>query len=113
MNFTRGGSQFNSARSVNWLTVHRFVATVLDQVNGWPMAGTPAWCSLAHEDPAKWAALLDAAQHHALRVQMAQEVLAEASQEISGSADWRGIAQEVSQRASFRANHPWAKRVAS
>ena len=44
-------------QQVNWLTVHRFVAAVLNQVNDWPMLGTPAWCSLAHDDPRKWAAL--------------------------------------------------------
>lgn len=101
------------SRSVSWWSVHEFVTAVLDQVNGWPMAGTPAWCSLAHDDPAKWCALLDAAQHHALRVEMAQQALTEASQHISASADWRGIAQEVLQRESFRSKNPWAKRVAS
>ena len=43
------------SQQVNWLTVHRFVAAVLNQVNDWPMLGTPAWCSLAHDDPRKWA----------------------------------------------------------
>ena len=109
MNFT----PTTSAQSVSFWPVHKFVTEILKQVNGWPMAGTPAWCSLTHEDPAKWAALLDAAQHHALRVDMAQEALADASHEISVSADWRGIAGEVLARELFWANHPWVKRVAS
>ncbi len=103
----------NTAQSVNWLTVHRFVQTVLNQVNGWPMAGTPAWCSLAHDDPTKWCALLDAAQHHALRVEMAQEALAQASKDISVSEDWKAVAQELAQIQAFRAENPWAKREAS
>ena len=57
-----------SSQQVSWLTVHDFVSAVLDQANGWPMVGTPAWCSLAHDDPQKWAALLDAAQHWALTI---------------------------------------------
>ena len=103
----------NTAQSVNWWTVHRFVQTVLDQVDGWPMAGTPAWCSLTHDDPTKWAALLDSAQHWALRIEMNQEARAEASKDISAAADWKAIAQELSQLQAFRAANPWAKRDAS
>jgi len=43
------------SQQVSWWAVHEFVSAVLDQVNGWPMAGTPAWCSLAYDDPRKWA----------------------------------------------------------
>lgn len=101
------------ARSVNWWTVHRFVVVFLDQCNEWPMAGTPAWCALAPDDPRKWAALLDAAQHHALRLELAQEAVAEAAKDISAMADWRSVAQEMTQRRAFRESHPWTRRKAS
>ena len=77
------------------------------------MAGTPAWCLLAHDDPRKWVSLLDAAQHHALRVQLAQEALADASKGISQMVDWPAVAQEITQRRAFREAHPWARREAS
>ena len=103
----------NTARAVNWLTVHRFVQPVLDQVNGWPMAGTPAWCSQAHEDPRKWCSLLDGAQHHALRIELNQEALARASKDLAESEDWKAVAQELSQLQAFRAKNTWARREAS
>lgn len=85
------------SRQVDWWAVHVFVTAVLDQANGYPMAGTPAWCSLAHDDPRKWAALLDAAQHHVLRVETAQTALAEASRDISNGADWSAVSGSIAQ----------------
>ena len=84
-----------ASQAVSWWDVHEHVAPVLAQVRSWPMAGTPAWCQLAGDDPAKWAALLDAAQHHALRVETAQAARAEASRAVSGAANWAQIAREV------------------
>lgn len=83
------------SQQVSWWAVHEFVTAVLDQVNGWPMLGTPAWCSLAHDDPRKWAAILDGAQHWALRVDTCQEYRAEASRAVAGAADWPEIAREI------------------
>nr|WP_231382712.1 DUF2742 domain-containing protein [Mycobacterium simiae] len=73
---------------------------MLDQVNDWPMAGTPAWCSLAHDDPRKWAALLDAAQHFALRVETCQVAECLASRAVSAAASWADVAHEQHQRQS-------------
>ena len=87
-----------ASRSVSWWSVHEFISAVLDQVNGWPMLGTPAWCSLARDDPRKWAALLDGAQHHALRVETAQLARADASHDVSEAADWSSIATQMVQR---------------
>jgi hypothetical protein len=101
------------SQQVSWLSVHEFVGAGLNQVNDWPMLGTPAWCSLAHDDPRKWCSLLDAAQHHALRLELNQEARAEASKAVSGAADWPHIAREIQQINNFRTSKPWAKRVAS
>ena len=78
-----------------------------------PLLGTPAWCALEPDDPAKLAAVLDGGQHFALRLEIEQEARADASQTVSAAADWRGIAQELTQLQNFRAANPWAKRVAS
>jgi hypothetical protein len=101
------------SQQVNWWSVHEFVTAVLSQANGWPVAGTPAWCSLAHDDPAKWAALLDGAQHWALRVESAQQSRAEASRAVAAAADWPRIAREINQRKDFYAARPWLRRAAS
>lgn len=112
-------------QQVSWWSVHEFVDQVVKQVNGWPMLGTPAWCSLAHDDPRKWAALLDGAQHHALRIETAQQARADASRAVSTavywddsdtiatSVPWSEIARRHRSRAAFRATRPWAKRVPS
>ncbi|OBK12715.1 DUF2742 domain-containing protein [Mycobacterium asiaticum] len=98
---------------MNWLTVHEFIRPVLNQVSDWPTLGTPAWCSLAHEDPRKWCALLDGSQHHALRLELNQQARAEASKGVSGAADWSKLSREMQQLRDFRDARPWAKRVVS
>src|SRR6478736_3987189 len=50
---------------------------------GWPTVGTPQWCALDDDDPAKLAALFDAAQHWGLRIEACQQAYSDASSEIS------------------------------
>lgn len=85
-------------RQVDWYSVHQFVAPYLDTAGRFPMAGTLAWQLLSDTDPAKWAALLDAAQHHVLRVETGQQALAEAQMDVSEAADWAAIANSIRQR---------------
>lgn len=82
-------------RAVDWFPVHRLVAGFLDTVESWPVAGTLPWQELSDTDPAKWAAVLDAAQHHALHLQLRQEALGQASRDISASANWSAIASQI------------------
>jgi len=103
----------NSSRQVSWWTVHDFVQHVLAEAGSWPMVGTPAWCALGDDDPVKIAAVYDAAQHHALRVDLHQQSLAESSRDISQAADWSQVATEMVRRESFYAARPWLRRVAS
>ncbi len=102
-----------SSQQVNWLTVHEFVAPTLERIGSWPMARIPAWCALADDDPAKTAALLDAAQHWALRVDTCQHAECEASHVVSAAADWSDIARKIKDHNEFYAQRPWLKRVAS
>jgi hypothetical protein len=88
-----------ASRQVDWYSVCRFVEPLLAQVDYWPMAGTVSWQQLDATDPAKWAALLDAARHHALRVDTAQNAMAEASRTISGAVDWPEVARQIRRRA--------------
>ena len=98
------------SEQVNWWTVHEFVEPFLISNPGWPMAGSVEWQVLHDGDPRKMAALLDAARHHALRIDTAQEARADASKAIAASADWRGMAQEMVRRQAFLKMHPWASR---
>lgn len=87
-----------ASRQVDWWSVHEFVEPLLAQVGCWPMAGSVIWRQLDSTDPAKWAALLDAARHHSLRVDTAQAALAEASHDVAAAADWPHIARTIRRR---------------
>lgn len=102
-----------SSQQVSWWDVREFVTPMLEQSGSWPMAGTPAWCLLGDDDPVKLAALFDAAQHPALRVETCQQAACQASRDISAAADWSGIAREIRRHNEFYAEKPWLKRVAS
>jgi hypothetical protein len=84
-----------SGQQVSWWSVHEYVAPLLERAGPWPTLGTPAWCDLDDTDPRKVAALFDAAQHWALRVETCQQQLAEASRDVSAAADWSAIATEI------------------
>ena len=100
-------------QQVSWWDVHEYVTARLEQVGPYPMAGTPAWCALPDDDPAKMVALYDAAQHWALRLETCQEAECEASHEISAAEDWSAIASQHLHRAQFYAERPWLKRVSA
>jgi Protein of unknown function (DUF2742) len=101
------------SQQVSFWQVHEFVQRYLDTIGHYPAAGTPAWCELAGGDRRKWAALLDAAQHHALRVETAQEQHADASKAVAAAEDWAAIAGEIRSREEFFAARPWMKRRAA
>jgi Protein of unknown function (DUF2742) len=101
------------SRQVNWWQVHLAVAPLLEAVEDWPMVGTQQWCELDDDDPRKLAALLDAAQHWALRVDTCQEAYADAGSAIAAAAPWSRIAQYLRAEREFYAAHPWMKRAAS
>jgi hypothetical protein len=86
------------SRAVSWWSVHEFAASILARVGAFPLLGTPAWCLLDDSDPVKWAALLDAAQHYALRLETDQEQRAEASRDVSAAADWSALASSLHRR---------------
>lgn len=101
------------SQQVSFWAVHEFVSAALKGVTSWPMAGTPAWCNLPDDDPQKWAAVFDAGQHHALRLELNQEARAEASRAISAATDWSRIARGVQQHNDFHAARPWMRRKAA
>ena len=101
------------SRSVSWWDVHTYIAAALAKVGSWPMVGTPAWCALADDNPAKIASIFDAAQHWALRVETAQIAQCEASAAISCAEDWGWFALTNRNLEEFRAANPWARRAVS
>lgn len=85
------------SQQVSFWSVHEWVERIT-HVDDWPACGTPQWCALPDNDPAKIAAALDYAQHHALRVETAQEARAEASRAVAAAAPWGRIATEIRNR---------------
>lgn len=105
-----GDKYGNTSRQVSWWTVHEFVQPHIDLTDGFPVVGTVAWQLLSDKDPAKWAAVLDAAQHHALRLDLCQEASIQAAQAISVSQDWSAVAQKSLIRRAFYEARPWLRR---
>lgn len=83
------------SQQCSWWSVHDFVLPKLELVDGWPLVGSPAWVDLEDRSRIKWAALLDAARHWALRLETCQQAQADASKEIAASADWSVVAQRI------------------
>ncbi len=88
------------SRTVDWWSVHRYAEPTLTAAASWPMVGSLPWQHLPTDDPAKLAAVLDAARHWALRVETAQDAMAEASRAISTAADWPAVARGMQRRRS-------------
>jgi hypothetical protein len=59
------------------------------------IAGTPQWCGMPDGDARKLMALLLGGVRDALRNDIRQEVVSDASSEISTAADWPAVAQQV------------------
>ena len=76
-----------------------------------PTVGTPAWCLLAEGDSCKLAAVYDAAQHWALRVEYFQQAYAGRPRRSSEAADWPTISRHIRDEREFYAARPWLKRV--
>jgi hypothetical protein len=83
------------SRTVDWWSVHQYVEPLLKEVGSWPMVGSLPWQHLPTDDPAKLAAVLDAARHWALRLDCCQEARADASKAVAASADWPAVAREL------------------
>ncbi len=106
-------SNLVSSQQVSWWDVHSAVAPWLETVGSWPTVGTPEWCGLPDGAPAKIAALYDAAQHWALRLETCQQAECEASHAVSAACDWGHISRQIRDRAEFYSARPWLKRATS
>lgn len=103
-----------ASRTVVWWPVHEYAAKLAAQFgfdlvsDRLPVPGTVGWLELADDDPAKKAAMLVAADHAVLRLEVSQEAMAAASRAIAAADDWSGIA-----RAVLRGRGAYIPRVAS
>ena len=100
------------SRSIAWWPVYEFMAALVAQVNDLPEAGTPAWCRLGDGDPRKLLAVAVAGEHHVLRVETAQQALAEAAKTVAAEIDWRAFARAVRQRDQARCSGAYIEREA-
>lgn len=101
------------SQQVDWWSVHELVTPVLELAGSWPLAGTPAWCALPPGDHIRLAALYDAAQHWALRMETCQLARREAGRDIADAADWPAIARDTKAQADLYIAQPWLKRASA
>ncbi|MCF3939070.1 DUF2742 domain-containing protein [Gordonia tangerina] len=83
-----------------------------------PIAGSPTWCALSDDNPAKLLAVLHCGTRWVLEEAMAsidERRLAEkaAAVEVSQAADWARVGSEIRRRDEWLRTHPWAKREVS
>jgi hypothetical protein len=95
------GAGSPASQQVSWWDTHEFITALVAQANHLPPAGTPAWCALDDTDPAKLLALAAAGEHFVLRLETAQEALAQASRDVAAAVDCQAIANGV-QRQQWR-----------
>jgi hypothetical protein len=105
-------AQLISSSQVDWWAVREYFLRIAEGlgISEYPAAGTPAWCALNDNDPAKMIAALDYAQHHALRVDTAQEARSGASRDVSRALNWSAAAKWLQDSAEFCAANPWMRR---
>lgn len=89
-----------ASRTVDWWSVHQYAEPTLTEVGSWPIVGSLPWQHLPTDDPVKLAAVLDAARHWALRVDAAQEAMAEASRAVSAAVDLPSVIRDMQRRRS-------------
>lgn len=82
-----------NSQQVCWTAVLAFVERRGINPTTALIAGTPAWAALDDQHPDKLAAVLAAGVHHALRLDLNQEVVADASKAVAGAEDWSAVAQ--------------------
>ncbi len=87
------------SQAVDWWSVHQLLQPLLEEVGTWPLAGSLTWVRLPDDHLAKWASVLDGGRHWALRVETAQQALADASRAISVGEDWPAVAREIRRRS--------------
>ncbi|WP_431240427.1 DUF2742 domain-containing protein [Mycolicibacterium aichiense] len=96
---------------VDFFAVSEFVKPYLDAAGAWPMVGSRAWVELPDDSPVKWAALLSAAEHWALKIELNQDAIVQASQAISGAAPWAQWSRDIRQRHDAIKSGAYIKRV--
>ena len=89
-----------ASQEVQWWPVHQFLVAAVAQANHGPLptAGTPAWAELADGDPRKLLALAVAGEHFVLHMQIGQEQLAQAAEDVWAGEDWSVVARQVQRR---------------
>lgn len=91
---------FPASREVQWWPTHTFIEAAVAQANYGPIpiAGTPAWAALSTEDPRKLLSLALAGEHWVLRMQIGQEIRAQAAEDVQSGEDWSVVARQVQRR---------------
>lgn len=119
------GTQYTTGTDI--VAVTRWARTHLD-VDNIPTFGSPDWCQLPDEHPARLASAVRAAVAWATETAMLPALLAQQlaaddalvcqrlkdmAGDLSAATDWRAESRRIADRARFVEHNPWARRVAS
>lgn len=93
------GAGSPASRQVSWYETFSYASRFAAQhgvgLDHLPIAGTPQWCGMADDDARKLLSLVLGGVREALNHDVAQEHRAEASREVSTSADWSAISRRI------------------
>lgn len=100
---------------VSWEPVHTFVGRLLAGRHTTIIAGTPEWCELPDEDPAKLVALITAGSRWALEAELEEldrrrNAAKHAAIEVATALDWTRVAKRIRDRDQFYRDNPDLRR---
>lgn len=80
-----------------------------------PAPGSPEWCALPDDDPAKMLAVLVAGSRLVLEESLTalddrRHALKSAAVEVSEAKQWAEVGRQIAQRDQFLRENPWAAR---
>jgi Protein of unknown function (DUF2742) len=92
--------RYTSTHELDWHAVAVFAAPLLARIGSWPVPGSLEWIALPDSDPCKLAAVIAVGRYWVFDAACRQDTKREASQAISGAADWGAIANEIRRRSA-------------
>lgn len=100
---------------ITWEPVRAFVGRLLAGRHTTIVAGTPEWCELPEDDPAKMLAILTAGSRWCLETELDQidqrRIAAKhAAIEVATALDWTRVAKRIRDRDAFYKANPDLRR---
>lgn len=84
-----------ASRQISWWPVYEYLRNHGYALTGHPIPGTPQWCELDDDDPAKLNAIVAYGLFFTLHLDTHQEALADASKTVAAAENWGHLAQRI------------------